>query len=996
MLVEDDLNDLSVNDKCSVLLNRVNQDNSEWPGTWNAFIKNFCKDFLTSILLVFPFSIARIAQPLLIRQIVLYIKDQSGLPAYTGYLYAIALCISAIVQANAQQQIVFRNTRVGMRVRDALSSTIYKHLLTINTAALHKTTAAQTINLVANDASKFAELSVFVHALLMVPLEAFSTFGLVWWTIGLPTLFGYSVLFLLVPIQFIFSRQFSRYKKAIMACTDKRVQTISEIVNGCQIIKMYNWEKAVEQRVLETRQQELSNVRRANSLRALNVAISFVTLPLVSLATFGGSWLMGRTLLPENIFSTLSFFTTVRLPLTITMPNFIEKFSEARVSARRIDQFMQLDVLLNKREKVENKNEAHAIMMENASFSWKDAPSLSSLNLTIKHGNLVGVKGAIGAGKSTLLAAILGEINLVSGKSQVHATSISYAPQSAWIFADTVRANILLGKPIDEERYKNVIKACCLDVDLQNFGEAGDLLMIGDKGVNLSGGQKARISLARALYADADLYLLDDPLAAVDPKVAKKIFDECIGSCSLLRGKTRILVTHQTHVLIEMDQMFLVENGHIEELHIEQQTTINPSNETSETDPADNKETDWKLDTSITDINSIVKSEQSSDGSIKWNVWLELFTSPPLRWFGFLLMIILMLGNEALYDFTNSWLALWSGKDESEQRSSFYAYVYLGVIFSTLFVALIRVGYTIYIMLCGSTYFHNRMLHGILYTSLRFFENNPSGRILNRASKDQQVVDELLPLALVDTMQYLLLTLGSIIIIGIANPWVLLILIPLAPTVLWLRRFYMRSSRQLKRLESVTRSPIYTLFSTSLDGLTSIRAFNVQDGFLHMFIERIDANLRASFILSATTHWFGLRLDLITSSLTLATGILAVALRHQINPSTAALSISYCITLTGLFQWAIRQSAEAENFMTSAERIHEYGQLVSESHQNTNDSNVLIQPDNDWPSRGVIEFKDYTFRYRSELDPVLKNLNLRIESKEKIGIIGRTGMLLLF
>ncbi|CAF1469791.1 unnamed protein product [Rotaria sordida] len=468
--------------------------------------------------------------------------------------------------------------------------------------------------------------------------------------------------------------------------------------------------------------------------------------------------------------------------------------------------------------------------------------------------------------------------------------------------------------------------------------------MIGDKGVNLSGGQKARISLARALYADADLYLLDDPLAAVDPKVAKNIFDQCIGPRSLLRGKTRILITHQTHFLVETDQMFLLTNGHIDELPIEQRSAIELLDDTSETDSSNKKESDWTLNTTINDMNSIVKSEASVDGAIKWSVWLGLFTSPPLRWFGFFLMIIFMLGNEALYDFTNSWLARWSGQRKSEQRSSFYAYVYLGVTFATLIVALIRVGYTFYIMLCGSTYFHNRMLKGILYTSLRFFESNPSGRILNRASKDQQVLDEALPLALIDTTQNLLMTFGSIVIIGINNPWVLLILILLVPAVLWLRRFYMRLSRQMKRLESVTRSPIYALFSSSLDGLTSIRAFDVQ-----------------------------------------------VALRHQIDPSAAALSISYCINLTGLFQWAIRQSAESENFMTSAERIHEYGQLVRESHQNSNKSADLIQPADDWPSRGIIEFKDYTFRYRPELDPVLKNLNLRIKSKEKIGVIGRTG-----
>ncbi|CAF4216107.1 unnamed protein product [Rotaria sp. Silwood2] len=946
-----------------------------------------------SILFVFPFTMARIAQPLLIRQIVLYIKDPSKVPSYAGYLYAITLCISATVQAIFHPQIFFRNTRVGMRVRNTLSSTIYKHLLVINTAALHKTTAAQTINLVANDAGKFQELSIFAHAAVHIILEALATFGLVWWNIGLPTLFGYTVLILLVPIQLIFSRQFSRYRTATMTCTDKRVQTVNEIVSGCQIIKMYNWEKAMEQRVRKTRRRELSHIFKSSCLRALNTALAFAALPLVSLATFGGSWLMGQTLLPENIFATLAFFAMVRIPLTILMPITIEKFSEARVSARRIDQFMQLDTLLNKREKVENENGDHAIIMENASFSWKDTSSLFSLNLKIRSGKLVGVKGAIGAGKSTLLAAILGEINLVSGKLRLYVDSISYAPQSSWIFADTIRANILLGKPMDEQRYKNVIKACCLDIDLQNFGKAGDLLMIGDKGINLSGGQKARISLARALYADADLYLLDDPLAAVDPNVAKKIFDQCIGPRSLLSGKTRILVTHQTHFLVETDQMILMTNGHIDELHIEQRSTIESLNDASETDTSNDKETDWTPKTATTDMNSIIKSETSIDGTINWSVWLQLFTSPPLRWFGFFLMIIFMLGNEALYDFTNSWLALWSGKNEIEQRSSFYAYVYLGVTLATFIVALIRAGYIFYIMLRGSTYFHNRMLKGILYTSLRFFESNPSGRILNRASKDQQVLDESLPEALIETMQYLLMTLGSVAIIGMTNPWVLLILIPLVPTILWFRRFYMRSSRQLKRLESVTRSPIYALFSSSLDGLTSIRAFRAQGDFLNMFMDRIDINSRAYFLLFASERWFGLRLDFMVSLLTLVTAILAVALRHQIDPSTAALSVSYSITLTGLFQWAMRQSTEAENFMTSAERIQEYGQLVPESHRNSNENSVHIQTVDDWPSRGIIEFKDYTFRYRPELDPVLKNLNLRIESKEKIGVIGRTGMI---
>ncbi|CAF2965348.1 unnamed protein product [Rotaria sp. Silwood2] len=990
-LVDDDLSDISVNDKCSVLLNKANYDSSKWPGTWYVIRRTFMKDLLQTMLIMLAYTATRVVQPLLVREIVLYISNASEIPTYAGYLSAVGLGICSILQAIIHQQSFFRNQRVGIRVRNTLSCAIYKQLLTINTASLYRTTAAQTINLVANDAGKFEEMCSYFHYLWVAPLEALIMFGLIWQNVGLSTLFGYAVLVLLVPLQLVFSRLFSRYRKITMTRTDKRVQTINELVNGCQIIKMYNWEKAMEKLVQETRLSELQSISNSSRLRALNSGISFASLPLISLATFGGDWLIGKQLIPANIFTALSFFSLVRAPVMSLLPLIIEKLSEARVAATRIDQFMRLEILMNRREKEQNKKGDHAIIMEDASFSWKDTPCLLSLHLKVKYGTLLGVKGAIGAGKSSLLAAILGEINLVSGTIRQCVRSISYAPQSSWIFTDTIRSNILLGKPMDEERYKSVIKACCLDIDLQNFGEIGDLMMIGDKGVNLSGGQKARISLARALYADADLYLLDDPLAAVDPKVAKKIFDQCIGPRSLLRQKTRILVTHQVHFLDEADQTIRLANGHIHELYSERPDEDQQSNTTTEADSSDDDETDFKLNTAIADMNSIVKSETSTDGAVKWNVWFQLFTAPPLRWFGFILLIFLLLGTQALYDFTNRWLSMWSAKSEKNTSSSLDAYVYLGLTIGTLITALVRTGFLIYVMLCGSTCFHNQMLNGILYTSLRFFESNPSGRILNRASKDQQVLDELLPSTVIETIQNLLMILGSVIIIGITNPWVLLILVPLTPAFWWLRRFYIRSSLQLKRLESVTRSPVYALFSSSLDGLTSIRAFEVQDDFLHMFMERVDANSRAYFALVAVGRWLGLQLSYMTCLLTLVTAILGVALRHQIDPSAAALSITYCITITTLFQWAVRQSVEAENFMTSAERVHEYGQLVPEDHRNNSKNEVLVQLPSDWPSRGIIEFKNYTFRYRPELDSALKNLNLRIESKEKIGVIGRTG-----
>ena len=986
VLVDDDLDELSPNDTCSASLGKLHHGDEEWPGTWKIIKRSFLTDAVISGAILFLNVGPRIAQPLLLREIIRYLSSEPAQPAYVGYLSAIGLGACSALQAVIHQQVFYRSSRVGMHVRHALSSAIYKRLLAIDTASLHNTTAAQTINLVANDAGKFEELSIYLHYLWEAPLEAALVFGLIWWRIGVPTLFGYAVLVLLVPLQLLFSRRFGQYRKTTMACTDKRVQMFNELVNGCHIIKMYNWEKAMEQRVHDTRQRELASIFKASRLRALNMGLSFASLPLIALATFGGSWLLRQPLQAADIFTVLSFFGMVRTPVTTFLPIGIEKLSEARVAAKRIDAFMRLKRLSTTQEKVKNEQHDSVLSMQDASFSWNESPCLLTLNLQIKRGTFVGVKGAVGAGKSSLLAAILGEMHLVSGQLRRHFDSVSYAPQVPWIFADTIRANVLLGKPMDERRYTNVIRSCCLDVDLRNFGGAGDLMVIGDKGVNLSGGQRARISLARALYADADLYLLDDPLAAVDPEVAKKIFHRCIGPRSLLNGKTRLLVTHQTHFLAQADQRILLQQGQIADFEPEE-TYANESTETIE--DIDVTDVDWMAREGKGDLHAIVKSETSLDGAVNWNVWRRLFVSSSLSWFGLLALVLIMLIGEGLYDATNRWLGLWSAKPYDQQRSPSDAYVYLGLTLGTLVAALARASYFFYVILRGSNFLHNRMLSGVLYTSVRFFESNPSGRILNRASKDQQVLDELLPTTLVDAIQALLMTFGSLVIIGIVNPWVLLVLVPIVPTFWWLRRYYLRSSRQLKRLESVTRSPIYALFSSSLDGLTTIRAFNVENDFVNMFLERNDTNTRAFFTLTAAVRWFGLRLDLMTSLLALVTAILSVALHGRINPSAAALSLSYCINLTMLFQWAIRQSAEVENLMTSAERIHEYGQLVPE--QGTSKDDVLVQPPSEWPARGVIEFKDYTFRYRAELEPVLKNISLRIQSKEKIGIIGRTG-----
>ncbi|CAF3952141.1 unnamed protein product [Didymodactylos carnosus] len=766
---------------------------------------------LVSGLFLIPYSAAKIAQPLLLRQIILIITNPHEL-SYKGYLYAVVLGIASVTQALVHQQFFFRTSRVGMHVRNVISSSIYKRVLTLRTSSFMKTTAGQVINLVGNDASKCDELCIFGHYLWNAPLEALIVFGLIWNQIGIPTLFAYAILILLIPLQVIFSRKFASFRSNTAQWTDKRVKVVNEIVTGCQIVKMYGWEKPLEDVVHNTRETEFKSIRRASRIRACNLGISFASLPIISLATFGSMWLMGRQLTGAQVFTTLAFFSMLRTPLTSFLPLSLEKFSEAIISAKRIDNFMNLskDAVNEKDTDSTHGKDAlpGTVLMNKASFCWEQSCLLKDIDLQVKHGSLVGVIGSIGSCKSSLLMAILGEMKLVSGTSCCNGT-FAYASQTPWIFADTIRENILFGKPLNPERYAQVIQICCLIPDIDSM-TAGDLTVIGEKGVNLSGGQKARISLARAVYDEADIYLFDDPLAAVDSTVAQSIFEDCIGPDGFLKTKSRILVTHQIEYLPKADHCVLLHHGRVEGqghfndlLASAEEVKLLYDLRRIQFDRAaqKRKHVDTVEERAATesvakpDEHGIVKEEVSAGGNISAGVWIKLFTANH-GWIGFVPLVIVMFLGEAL-------------------------------------------------------------------------------------------------------------------------------------------------------------------------GLVTIRAFKAEDNFINSFVEKIDANTRAWFVLSAGVRWFGVRLDLMTSALSTLMAILSVALRHHINASSAALGLLYCINMSSMFQWAF---------------LYEYSRLPPEPDF----YNEKQKPPLEWPTKGKIEFKNYKFRYRAELEPVLKGINLSIESCDKV------------
>ncbi|UJR13090.1 hypothetical protein I4U23_000114 [Adineta vaga] len=1001
-LMDDDLDGLSHPDKSSTLLNEMLAHDWATATTWNIIVRTFWKPIVLSGLPLLPRTIVRILKVLIVRQIINFIHDSQTSSSVTTisttvvYLYVVVLFLCTFIEASSNYQFLFRSNRISLRVRNALMSIMYSRILSIYTSSLQKTSSAQIINFIAHDVTKLEGFVGRVNYLWQTPLEAFLVFVCLLWIIGIvPALLSYTIFFILIPTQMLFSRQFNRYSATTAACVDKRVHAFNEIVSGCWIIKMYNWEKPMEDYVLRLRKEEFCSIQKSSYLRALNMAIFFASVPLISLTAFVGAWLSGYELKTVDIFTALAFYGQMRMSVARYFPQAIEKLSEMLTATKRIDGFMRLPTIKQQIVLMPQIEQKHgAITMSNASFSWDNSVDcLSSLNIEIKPGMLVGIIGQVGSGKSSLLAAILGEMNLTNGELHLNNSTFSYAAQSPWIFADTLRENILLGKPYDIERYNSVLHACCLDFDLAAFGPSGDLTMLGENGVNLSGGQKARVSLARALYVNVDTYLLDDPFSSVDRTVATQIYDRCIGPHGLLGKKTRLIVTHQTEFLAEAHHAILLKHGrilmqgHFDEVPDEFKKINQLDQDNKENEPI--RASMLEIKQSSVDKKSIITDEASLEGGTKWSLCSSLFIVPPLRHFRFGLLIFLLITGEILYDSTNYWLRLWSnplGTDSQKQRSM----VYTVLIFATVLMALVRAKFFFYLILKGSDRLHNNMLRAVLYTSMRFFDSTPRGRILNRASADQHVVDELLPATLFDAIQLILMAIGSVVVMSIVNPWVLITFIPLAPLFWMICRYYKRPSYQLKRLENTSRSPIYTQFASTLNGLITIRAFKTENDFMEAFSNKIDTNTRAQLAMMGATYWFCFHLDLLVMLFSSFNAVILLILRQHIEPAAAALGLTYSVNISQSFHASIRQLMDAEHLMTSIERIDEYVKL--EPEEDNGGSQRLVKTPSDWPNYGKVEFQNYSLCYRPGLEAALKSINLCVLPEEKIGIIGRTGM----
>eukprot|EP00937_MAST-01D_sp_MAST-1D-sp2_P002959 g2959.t1 len=1002
---------------------------------------------------------------------------------------------------------VIRVHRIGLRMRSACLSCLFAKILRVRSTGVHMLTHGHVTNLASTDIERFQYMAIVITWLFTSPLEACVCGVFLWREVGAAALAGCAAVLLLVPLQFWFSRLFARARRATTTAADGRVRVVSQVVTGVGQIKMSGWEAPFNAAVEKLRGKELAHVRKSSRLRASNQALFFIAATLVSFLTFavyGGA--LGHVLTRRKIFTCMALFNLLQFGMGLVFAKAMEAVAECRVTIKRLQAFLELaEVPETPRLGADTGGagtgtdtgtgadmgtgtgtgivaakgvRVGAVEAVGLRCRWAEPPeeqgsggqaaassaalplAVRGLTFGVQPGQLFAVVGPVGCGKSALLLALLRELQPATGDATLQPGAPSAAraaapaaplrtrgrtalvAQEPFVLSATLRQNIVFTRADDDERFDEVAAACALLPDLQLL-PAGDGTVIGERGINLSGGQRARVALARAAYARPDIVLLDDPLSAVDAHVARHLMDRCICD-GPLRSATRVLVTHQTQFLDRADAVLvlgrdgraLAAPGPWADVRAlaGQGAAAGPcgggsgsGSEQGERGGSGTAATSSQargaaaaagaaaggntLQGAAGDAaeQNIVEEEVSEVGTVRWatyGAWVRAAGGWPIAAGTLLLMLL----GQLLVLLSSWWLSEWAAlpADAQSSRSGYYFGVFVAFVGSAAVVGFVRAFFFFHFAVSASRQLHSAMLRAVLRAPIAFFERNPMGRILNRFSGDVSKCDDLLPQTMYDFLQVFCIVVGAIAVACAASPWVLIVMPPLLAALLWLRRYFLASARELQRCESTSRSPVFALLAETFSGLATVRAFGVQGWAQREFGDRVDANMRAFWMWAGTTRWLAMRLELLTTTLIAATTFSAVAIKQLdggLEPGLLALALVNIMQCAAIFQWMIRNSGEVETQMVSVERIAAYAQLspqpevhapaVAAATAASAGKGAPPQqpppPAGTWPARGGIVLRDLAVRHRDGLPLALRGVSCSIHAGANVGIIGRTG-----
>ncbi|XP_073695376.1 multidrug resistance-associated protein 1 isoform X1 [Garra rufa] len=1026
-------------EESEILLAKTLQKSGE-PSLFFALCRTFGPYFLISSLYKIIHDVLMFVGPEILRLLIQFVNDSSA-PSWHGYFYTALLFFCTCVQTLILQKYFHVCFVTGMRLRTAIVGAVYRKALVITNAARRTSTVGEIVNLMSVDAQRFMDLITYINMIWSAPLQVILALYFLWLNLGPSVLAGVAVMVLMVPVNAVIAMKTKTYQVAQMKSKDNRIKLMNEVLNGIKVLKLYAWELAFKDKVSAIRESELRVLKKTAYLGAVST-FTWVCAPfLVALSTFAVYVLVDEhnILDAQKAFVSLALFNILRFPLNM-LPMVISSMVQASVSMKRLRVFLsheELDKENVERPAISAVQSSDSIGIVDGSFSWSkdDSPTLKRINVRIPEGALVAVVGHVGSGKSSLLSALLGEMQKQEGSVLIKG-SVAYVPQQAWIQNATLKDNILFGREAKDSWYQKVVEACALLPDLEIL-PGGDATEIGEKGVNLSGGQKQRVSVARAVYCNCAVYLLDDPLSAVDAHVGKHIFEKVIGPQGLLQDRTRVLVTHGLSFLPQADLILVMVDGEITEMgsytellgrqgafaeflrtytnteqeEVEEsvgdavprkglenggpaallgqsQNSLNAAGTGKTPQKTEPNDVAATKKTKSAEAARLTEADKANTGRVKLSVFWEYMKAIglPLSIFSIFLFFCHHLSSLG----SNYWLSLWTddpvvNNTQPNRKMRLGVYGALGLsqgIAVFCYSVAVSVG-----GILASRYLHQTMLYNVLRSPMSFFERTPSGNLVNRFAKETDTIDSVIPSIIKMFMGSMFNVLGSCAVILIATPLVAIIIPPLGLLYFFVQRFYVASSRQMKRLESVSRSPVYTHFNETLLGTSVIRAFGEQQRFIRESDGRVDHNQKAYFPSIVANRWLAVRLEFVGNCIVTFAALFAVMARDSLSPGIMGLSISYALQVTASLNWLVRMSSELETNIVAVERVKEYGDTEKEAEWKLEHSTLPAG----WPTAGHIEICNFGLRYREDLELAISDISVNIDGGEKVGIVGRTG-----
>eukprot|EP00760_Papus_ankaliazontas_P009919 PhM_4_TR14158/c0_g1_i3/m.51459/K05673/ABCC4; ATP-binding cassette, subfamily C (CFTR/MRP), member 4 len=999
--------------------------------------------------------------PVLVREIIAQIRDSS----FDGLYYVLGMFGVALVgQMSHQLHLLFMETGCN-RMRAVCNLVLYRHAMSLRAHSMGDGLSA-LITAVASDTQRFVDVYPYAHLLWASPLQiALGTYFAVTF-MGVSALLSIGVLFCMYPLTFILSHLQSSFRTKLLPQTQERVRLIAEFLQGVKVMKMYGWENYLVKAVSEVRARELGYSLREVCVWGANMTLLVIIPNWAMAATF---WLyvnVKGSLNAADVFATLSMLVLLKFPILFFGQASV-LMTQTVVGCTRIIEFLERQTAedgaacpatthtdegpnepfadeangteLSTVAKDDSNADGHKSVvseLQSVVSRWEpgvDTFEMPNLDIKIVAGEVYAVVGSVGSGKTMFCMTLLQEAYVTKGRLSVP-RGVAYCAQEPFLISGTVRDNILFRRPFDEQRYLSVLDACQLWPDLEAYPD-GEMTIVGERGVTLSGGQKARIALARVAYADdCDMVLLDDPFSALDVRTGHLILEALLGDEGLFRRRQSppavVMVTHAKHNLKYADHVVAMHKGVclVEPQPDEFKDDVQDDDDSPPRDPDDIDGPAFAKSTEIRTASKRQLKESSDDQLLEdeqrdhtirlatyWNYFVYGGGWP---FFFFCLLAIAI--ERVCFVSMDFWLSVWTSAEKGKPTHILGewhdlpsgadfdgAAFYLKVYFVLTIVTYITIWNNVMTFAIGS-YIAARNLFdaafgAIVKCPMVFFDTNPAGRILNRMSYDVERTGYVLISQLYAFVCTVGWTTTGIVVTAVVVPMNLAVIVPGFMTVFYLMYRFRAVNVHLQRIDSGARSNLQGHIVESVSGAVTVRCFGRTADFMRGCEDQINVNSRALFGVTVCQRWLAVRAEAISVVMLSFVALMAWVAKDSVAAGTAALSLLWGVNMTRSVTYLITEGVQGEAKLVSVERLVEYVDTLPSEPPRTKETDPVTVATTSgknpsakrvpatWPSLGRVEFKDVRMRYRPSLPLVLDGANFTIEAGQRVGVVGRTG-----